>query len=128
MTTQRWVGLLSVLLLVAVMLLPTVKSYLDQRSRIEDLRAEVAAQEQDVAALEREKKLWATDEYVEAQARQRLKFVKVGDKAYTVIGADKEERSLDVETGAVEGAPDGPWYSTLADSVAAADARTRTER
>ena len=70
LTPRRWVALASAFFLLAVMLLPTAKSYLDQRSRIGELRAEVTAQERDVAALKREKELWATDEYVEAQARQ----------------------------------------------------------
>ncbi|MCC5768954.1 septum formation initiator family protein, partial [Klebsiella pneumoniae] len=103
-------------------------SYLDQRSRIGELRAEVAAQERDVAALKREKELWATDEYVEAQARQRLKFVKVGDRAYTVIDADPEAAEIDPEAGAATGDLTGPWYERLGDSLAAADARTGTAR
>ena len=127
LTPRRWVALASVLFLLAVMLVPTAKSYLDQRSRIGELRAEVAQQEQDVKTLERERELWATDEYVEAQARQRLKFVKVGDRAYTVIDADPEA-DVDPETGAATGDLTGPWYERLGDSLAAADARTGTAR
>lgn len=121
-------ALVSVFFLLAVMLVPTAKSYFDQRSRIDDLRAEVASQERDVAALRREKELWSTDEYVEAQARQRLKFVKVGDRAYTVIDAEPAEGEVDAETGAATGELSGPWYERLGDSLAAADARTVAKR
>lgn len=111
-----------------MMLVPTTKSYLDQRSRLSDLRAEVATQEQEVAGLQREKQLWSTDEYVEAKARERLKFVKVGDRSYTVIDAEPGADAVDPETGAATGDATGPWYERLGESVAAADRRTVTDR
>ncbi len=121
MTTRRWVALGSVCLLLLVMLVPTAKSYYDQRSRLQELEQQVATQESNVKALEREKELWATDDYVEAQARKRLKFVKVGDKAYTVIDP-KDAPAVDAETGAVQAAPDQAWYEQLGSSLRAADA------
>lgn len=120
MTTRRWVALGSLLLVLAVMLLPTAKSWYDQRERLASLQTEVSEQQRDVERLEREKELWATDEYVEAQARKRLKFVKVGEKSYTVIDAAGAEPEVDAETGAVKG-EGGPWYDQLASSVRAAD-------
>ncbi|GAA3606045.1 hypothetical protein GCM10022199_07450 [Marihabitans asiaticum] len=124
MTPQRWIGLCCVVVLLGMMLVPASMSYLEQRSRIAALREDVATQEQAVADLKREKELWATDEYVEAQARERLKFVKVGDKAYTVIDADPgEDDAIDPQTGAATGEPAGPWYERLSASLEAADAR-----
>src|SRR5699024_61414 len=60
MTTRRWVGLGSVLALLALMLVPTGKSWYDQRQRLDELNEQVAAQEANVDELEREKELWET--------------------------------------------------------------------
>ncbi|OAB87642.1 hypothetical protein AWH69_06175 [Janibacter melonis] len=128
LTPRRWVALVSVGFLMTMMLLPTAKSYLDQRSRMDALETQVATQERDVAALQRQKELWSTDEYVEAQARERLKFVKVGEKSYTVIDADPAASDVDPETGTATGEDHGPWYERLGTSVEAADARSEAGR
>lgn len=121
MTTRRWVVLGSVMLLLAVMLVPTGKSWYDQRQRLSDLHAQVSAQEEDVAELERERELWETDEYVEAQARKRLKFVKPGERTYTVIDPDAQTPAVDPKTGTVNPSNDQPWYEQMASSVRTAD-------
>ena len=121
MTTRRWVGLGSVLALLALMLVPTGKSWYDQRQRLDELNEQVAAQEANVDELEREKELWETDEYVEAQARKRLKFVKPGERTYTVVDPDEGTPDVDPETGTVEGEGNRPWYEQMASSVETAD-------
>ena len=55
-------------------------------------------------------------------------FVKVGDRAYTVIDADPEAAEIDPETGAAAAGLTGPWYERLGDSLAAADARPEARR
>lgn len=121
MTTRRWVAIGSLILVLAVMLVPTAKSWYDQRQRLAELQAQVSTQQDDVERLEREKELWKTDEYVESQARKRLKFVKVGEKSYSVIDVQSGEPEVDAETGAVRGESNQPWYDQLASSVEAAD-------
>lgn len=121
MTPRRWIALVSVLVVLGVLIGPTLMSYLSQRAAISRLQTQVAQQKQDVAALEREQQLWQDDQYVEQQARQRLKFVKVGEKAYTVIDADP---SLDHSGDAGRlsaGRSGGPWYGQLWESIKAAD-------
>ena len=120
MNPARWTVLGVLVALLGVMLFPTAKSYYDQRQELGDLQAQVSEQEADVTRLEREKELWSTDEYVEAQARQRLKFVKVGEKSYTVIDAE-DGSGVDAETGTATGSADQPWYDQLSSSVEAAD-------
>lgn len=120
MTTRRWVALGSVMALLALMLLPTGKSWYDQRQRLDELNEQVAAQKADVSDLKREKELWETDEYVEAQARKRLKFVKPGEKTYTVIDPDGSPE-VDPQTGTVEAKSNQPWYEQMASSVETAD-------
>ncbi|MFJ6133370.1 FtsB family cell division protein [Janibacter terrae] len=121
MTTRRWVVLVSLGVLLAVMLLPTGKSWYDQRQRLDALHEQVAAQEANVADLKRQRDLWETDEYVEAQARQRLKFVKPGERTYTVIDPAGETPDVDPETGTVQAPATQPWYEQVASSVEAAD-------
>lgn len=121
MTTQRWVVLGSLLLLLAVMLVPTGKSWYDQRQRLAALDEQVTAQESNVEDLQRQRDLWETDEYVEAQARKRLKFVKVGDQAYTVIDPNAKPTEVDPDTGTAVAESQLPWYRQIEDSAKAAD-------
>lgn len=121
MTTRRWVILGSVLILLSVMLLPTGKSWYDQRQELGELRAQVATQEDHVAELRREQELWETDEYVEAQARKRLKFVRPGERTYTVVDPSAQTPDVDPETGTVTSSNTQPWYEQIAASAQAAD-------
>lgn len=121
MTTRRWVVLGSVLILLAVMLVPTGKSWYDQRQRLGELQVQVAKQEDNVADLRRERELWEADEYVEAQARKRLKFVKPGERTYTVVDPSAQPPDIDPETGTVTPPSTQPWYEQMASSAQAAD-------
>ena len=70
--------------MLAVTLAPA-RSLLRQRGEIAALQDKVVQQQQSVADLQREQARWADPAYVEQQARERLKFVKVGDRSYSVI-------------------------------------------
>ena len=59
-------------------------------------KKKVAAQEQDVAALEGERERWRDPAYVEQQARQRLKFVKPGERSYTVLDPEPTSGTTDL--------------------------------
>jgi len=113
--------LLSILAFLAVLLVPTVRAYLGQRSQIEDLRGQVAAQQRSVADLQAEKQRWQDPAYIEQQARERLKFVKPGETSYTVIDAAPKAADVPVLRTA-SGVPDDlPWYGAVWSSVRAAD-------
>ncbi len=121
MSPRRWFALASVLVVLAVLLGPTLHSYLAQRGTISDMRAQVADQQSRVEDLRTEARHWQDPEYVEQQARKRLKFVKVGEKSYTVIDADP---ALDAAPGAstlTAPDPDLPWYSQVLHSAKVAD-------
>ena len=64
---------------------PDAALLLRQRGEIAALQDKVVQQQQSVADLQREQARWADPAYVEQQARERLKFVKVGDRSYSVI-------------------------------------------
>ena len=80
------------LVLLAIIVGPTLKAYIGQKQQISALREQVTAQEKVVDELKAEQARWQDPAYVEQQARQRLKFVKVGEKAYTVL--DPEDTTI----------------------------------
>lgn len=121
MTTKRWVVLGSLMTLLALMLVPTGKSWYDQQQRLDELHSQVAAQKAAVEDLRRERELWQTEEYVEAQARKRLKFVLPGERTYTVVDPDEPVADVDPETGTVRSGESQPWYEKMTGSVTTAD-------
>jgi hypothetical protein len=107
-----------------VTLIPTLRSTLNQRSQINDLRSQLVQKRVTVAALQEEQRQWTDPAYVEQQARQRLKFVRVGETSYTVIEA--EAPPVDAhgpKIAATAQAPSGnsPWYGQMWRSMVIAD-------
>ena len=116
--------LASIFVMLAVTLIPTLRSTLNQRSQINDLRSELAQKREKVAALQQEQGRWGDPVYVEQQARERLKFVRVGETSYTVIDAE----TAPVDAGGPKIAAPGqastansPWYGQLWQSMVIAD-------
>lgn len=121
--TRRGLVLLSITAFLMVLLGSTVAAYVGQRQDIVALRDRVAAQEQDVAALETSRERWRDPAYVEQQARQRLKFVKPGERSYTVLDAEPSDATKDQVPSVVdEKTPALPWYATVWESTRTADA------
>jgi len=120
---RRGVVLLSIAFFLAVLLGSTVAAWFHQQSQISALRDQVAAQEQDVADLRAEQERWTDPAYVEQQARQRLKFVKPGEKSYTVLDP-VPSGSGDALAGTDVAQPGAslPWYETVWESARTADA------
>lgn len=114
----RWGVIALAALVLVVLLAPTVRSYVAQRSDIAALERQVAQGEERVAQLEAEQERWRDPAYVEQQARERLKFVRPGEVSYTVIGAD-EVTEAEIATGMVS--EDRPWYDRVWGSVGQAD-------
>ena len=86
--TNRMAVLVVVVAVLVVSYASSMRAYLEQRSHIGDLRAQLAGSERDIKALEREKRRWEDDEYVKAQARERFGWVLPGETSYQVIGRD----------------------------------------
>ncbi|WP_460939083.1 FtsB family cell division protein, partial [Phycicoccus ginsengisoli] len=122
---MRVVVLASIVVLLAVTLVPTLRSYVNQQGQIESLREQVASQRGEVAGLQKEQARWHDDEYVMQQARERLKFVKVGEKSYTVIDGKSAAPADPGVAKAPAAASDHPWYGQLWESVRAADTGPR---
>lgn len=97
----------------------SLRAYLEQRSHIASVRADIADSEANIAALEREKKRWDDDAYVISQARARFAFGFPGEIGYRVL--DEEGQPLDHEDTLSdpkrldESPPE--WWETTLDSV-----------
>lgn len=119
---------MAVLVLVVAVLVvsyaSSLRAYLDQRSHLADLRAQIAASEDDIAVLEREKRRWDDDAYVEAQARERFGWVMPGETSYQVIGRDgKPLARTDAlpDPGSAPAELPDAWWSKVWGSMEAAD-------
>lgn len=119
--TRRVVAVLAMTVLLFVPLVSTLNAWWQQREQIDALRDTIAAQEQHVDELQRQQALWRDDAYVVQQARKRLKMVKVGETAYTVIDADPQA-AADPSLATAPTAGAHPWYGRLWQSVEVADA------
>lgn len=116
--------LVAVLAVLVVSYASSMRAYLQQRSHIHDLQAQLASSKQDISALEREKRRWSDKAYVEAQARERFGWVLPGETSYQVIGRDGKplDRS-DTLTDPSSVAQPVPraWWDKVYGTVEAAD-------
>ncbi|MCK0113850.1 septum formation initiator family protein [Ornithinimicrobium sp. F0845] len=108
----------------ALFLTPTLRGYLDQRAAISKAEQQIAAEQEDIARIESELERWEDDAYVEQQARERLRFVKPGEVAFTVLDDTGEQLSeplpgmtpLTEDTHAHR-----PWFGQVWESVVTAN-------
>jgi cell division protein FtsB len=118
---RRMLVLASIFVLLAITLVPTLRSYLRQQGDIEALREQVAGQRVTVEELQKEQARWNDPAYVAQQARERLKFVKVGDRSYTVIDGDPKRPETPGVASAPRNKQNDPWYGQLWESAKVAD-------
>ena len=120
--------LASIFVMLAVTLVPTLRSTLNQRSQINALRGQLAQQGETVAALQQEQLQWSDPAYIEQQARERLKFVRVGETSYTVIDAEAAPAGTGgpkIAAPARAATANSPWYGQLWQSMVIADTSTK---
>ncbi len=94
--TSRALVLAVVLLVLVISYASSLRAWLDQRQAIAETEQRIASVQDEVDALEREKRRWDDDAYVEQQARGRLGFLLPGETGYRVIGRDGD--TLDTHT------------------------------
>jgi cell division protein FtsB len=96
-----------------------VRTYMEQRAEINELRDAQGDQRDRIADLESERAKWDDPEYVRAQARERLLLVEPGEELIIIID-DPEGAAADAgEKPPKE--PADPWYDDLRDSFEEAD-------
>jgi cell division protein FtsB len=112
-----------VMIVLAVLLAPALRSYWAQQQQIAALQQHVADQRATVADLEQQRAAWDDPAYVKAQARSRLKFVMPGERAYNVIDAPAPKATKAATPAARQDAKrDRPWFGDLWRSVEVAGA------
>ena len=101
----------------------SMRSYLEQKENLAALRASITESRANIDHLEREKKRWEDPAYVEAQARERFGWMKVGEIGYQVIGEDGRPLGHDDSLSEPPATPGGDpplWWQTAWRSVVAA--------
>jgi cell division protein FtsB len=79
------VMMLALVVLGVVVLAPSLKLLIQQRSQIASLEKSVKDEKKNVSALKSQVARWDDPAYIEAQARNRLLFVFPGEYSYLVI-------------------------------------------
>ena len=111
--TGRAAVLALVVCLLAISLAYPLREYLAQRGDINNMRSQVAEQQQSVAALQAEQKRWRNPAYVERQARERLHFVMPGETSYVVLEPDEAPAPDGVVASAPRPVVRSPWFTDL---------------
>lgn len=107
------------------MLVPPLRAYLVQQQDYRNLQRTVAEQQTRVSDLQRRNQQWKDPAHIEQQARERLRYVRPGETAYVVVGA--EALRDQAPTGTLDvidpGQGDGSraWYGTVWESIDTAD-------
>jgi cell division protein FtsB len=121
--------LVVVLAVLVVSYASSMRAYLQQRTHINDLRAQIASSDRDILALEREKRRWQDDAYVENQARERFGWVLPGETSYQVVDRNGKplERGdeLTDPNSLARQVPD-PWWQRVYGTLEAADHPRKT--
>ncbi|MGH8891805.1 MAG: FtsB family cell division protein [Actinomycetes bacterium] len=125
--TGRAAMLALVVCLLAISLAYPLREYLSQRSDIADHRVRVAEQEKRVAALRDARERWRDPAFVEAQARERLRYVMPGETSYVVLEADEAPAPEGLLDTAPAEAERNPWFTDLWRSVESAGVRADGE-
>ena len=97
----RFTGRAAILVLVVAVLTvsyaSSLRAYLQQRSHIADLKAQIAERSASIDDLEREKRRWHDPAFVQAQARERFGYLMPGQTSYVVLGEDGKPLESDTE-------------------------------
>lgn len=113
--TGRAAVLVLVLAVLTVSYASSLRAYLQQRSHIGDLKAQIAEREASINDLEREKRRWDDPAYVKAQARARFGYLMPGEAGFEVIGADgkplEAQASLNDPDDVIKTVPEAWWTS-----------------
>ena len=92
--------MLSLVVLGAWVLVPTLGTFIDQRQKIAALEHSIQVSENEIAALEKERERWEDPAYITTQARERLYYVKPGEVVY-LIDNDLDPAALPQQQGPV---------------------------
>ncbi|TDS86430.1 FtsB family cell division protein [Nesterenkonia aurantiaca] len=110
--------LLSIVVLVVIsFLVPTVNSFFQQRSELNELESQIAAEQQEQAQLQSELVRWDDPDFVRQQARERINLVMPGERRYQVMGEPGASTDDVEQLDSAEVRHDLPWAEALWDSL-----------
>lgn len=109
--------------LIAALAYPT-RQFIAQRSQIAAQRSAAEQARARVQELRRLKARWQDPAYVRAQARTRLHYAMPGETPYISVDPAAGQRPSD-DAASSRGTDRRPWYSSVWDSVDAADRPVR---
>lgn len=126
-TPQVWrlAGVALIIVMLGVFIFPTVSGYLSQRAEVNRLEQSIESQRADIETLEQDIARWDNPDYIEAQARERLRFVREGETAFTVLDDTGELLTEPVSGMAAvtnEVHEQRPWYGEVWESAKVAGA------
>jgi cell division protein FtsB len=113
----RTTALLLVIAVLALAYAYPLRVYLAQQAEIDRLVASQEQQSQRIAALNEALAKWDDDQYVIAQARWRLKYVRPGEVAYIVL----DDQGGAGSTGRGPATGTGSWVGQVWSTIQAAD-------
>lgn len=111
--TSRALVLGLVLLVLVISYASSLRAWLDQRQRIAEAEQQIAVTGDAIDALERERRRWTDDAYVQQQARARLGYVLPGETGYRVITADGDPLGIQPAPTPADHVEPREWYDTL---------------
>ena len=115
----RMLALALVMVAITILLAPTVKIFLEKRSEIAGLQADITASQAKQADLKRQISRWQDPNFVKQQARDRINMVMPGETGYWVFGSDIPADTP--ATGAAATSGDSqetlPWVDSLWESI-----------
>lgn len=118
-TVRRFLAFSALLAVMLVVLTPTLRGYLQQRSEIAELKRAKAAGQQRVDDLTAQRKRWDDPAYVKKQAQDRLGYAMPGQKITIYVDDTNTPRAVQTDTGVANaaGLSAHPWYGQLWGSV-----------
>jgi cell division protein FtsB len=119
--TGRAVLLGALVLLLALTLAGPVRQFLAGRAQLVQLAAEGSELDRRTADLKAQLARQADPEWTARQARQRLTYVRPGDRLVMVQDGEAAEGAAGTPSAGSPGSPALPWYQGLLRSVAVAD-------
>ncbi|SOC53904.1 FtsB family cell division protein [Ornithinimicrobium cerasi] len=117
---RRLLTLVALVVVMGLIIAPVLSGYLRQRAEIGEAKRQIEAEQEEIAALQTELDRWDDPGYVERQARERLRFVKQGETAFTVLddtGTDYTESLPGMAPVSDDVLAASPWYGQVWESV-----------
>lgn len=120
-TVRRFIAMSALLAVMLVVLTPTLRGYLQQRSEIADLKRQKAAGQERVDALSAERKKWDDPAFVKKQAEQRLGYAMPGKSITVYVDGSGDTHATTSKSGVTDapGLSAHPWYGQVWGSIAA---------